>query len=391
MSDSNRSRRRVSFSMSHSIRNIERKLPVNVKVGSTLAAFLLLSGLGQRSLFRWAMAPYMAKLQAAGVLDGESALLPRDVLWRMVVAMGGPLLICAIGTGAILGYLARRRMRPLVRAMRTVSKGQLNAPLPEPPDPDFREVRDAFEIMRVSLSEALFRLERADTQRRRLFSDLSHELATPTSAVLGLVDTLASPALCSSDEDRLRLLTSLEGEALRMSRLVSDLRDLAELDDPDVPFFEEPVQLGARIEETAKRFSDLEGAQLVVEVEECWISADSARVEQVLANLITNARRHTPAEGSIHVSVKARPERAVLVVEDSGPGVPDELVGRLGERLLRLDSSRDRRTGGSGLGLSIVRQIAERHSASLAFDRGGLGGLRATVEFPRITRSGGPP
>jgi signal transduction histidine kinase len=83
------------------------------------------------------------------------------------------------------------------------------------------------------------------------------------------------------------------------------------------------------------------------------------------------------------VRVTSSETSATLVVEYSGPGVPDELLARLGERLLRLDPSRDRRTGGTGLGLSIVRSIAARHDATLTFDRGDLGGLRVMLVFAR--------
>ena len=365
--------------------NLDRKIPLYLKVAAVVGAVLFVSALGQRSLIRWALAPFMTELQASGVVEQEGALLSSAVRPRMVFAIGAPLAACAIGTGWVLGLLARRRMRPLVEAMREVAQGSLGKPLPEPPDRDFAEVREAFETMRTSLSDALDRLAEADAQRRRLFSDLAHELATPTSAVIGLVDTLGSPALCKTDEDRVALLSSLEGEALRMARLVADVRDLAELDDPDVPSFEEPVDLGSRIADTAARFAVLEGARLEVRCEEALISADPARIEQILANLVTNARRHTPPTGRIRVHVSASPSAGTLVVEDSGPGVPEDLLGKLGERLLRLDPSRDRRTGGSGLGLSIVRQIALRHRATLTFDRGALGGLRATIVFPRIS------
>lgn len=364
--------------------SLDRKVPLYLKVAAVVGAVLFVSALGQRSLIRWALAPFMAELRASGVIEREGALLSSAVRPRMVFAIGAPLFACAIGTGWVLGVLSRRRMRPLVVAMRAVAQGSLDEPLPPPPDRDFTEVREAFETMRTSLADALDRLAQADAQRRRLFSDLAHELATPTSAVIGLADTLGSPALCKTEEDRVALIASLEGEALRMARLVSDLRDLAELDDPDVPSFEEPVDLGSRIAETAARFAVLDGALLEVSCEEARISADPSRIEQILANLITNARRHTPPTGRILVQVVASPGAGTLIVEDSGPGVPEELVGRLGERLFRLDPSRDRRTGGSGLGLSIVRQIARRHRATVTFDRGELGGLRATVVFPSI-------
>jgi signal transduction histidine kinase len=360
-----------------------RKLPVDVKLAALLGALFLVSALAQRVLIRWALAPYATELRAIGLIEEHSTLAVGAVRERMLVAIGAPLAACALGTALLLGALARSRHRPLVRAMREVSKGALDTELPEQLDPDFAEVRESFDTMRRALSEALGKLAAVDTQRRRLFADLAHELANPTSAIVGLVDTLGTPSLCEDPQVRARLLGSLEGEALRLARLVADVRDLAELEDPDVPCVREPLDLGSVVAEAASRFGLLEGAPLDVATEPAPILADGSRVEQVLANLVTNARRHTPKDGTVRVRVTSSETSATLVVEDSGPGVPDELLARLGERLLRLDPSRDRRTGGTGLGLSIVRSIAARHDATLTFDRGDLGGLRVTLVFAR--------
>lgn len=360
---------------------VRRKLPVDVKLAVLVGALLLVSALAQRLLIRWALSPYETELRAVGLIEAHSSLAVAEVRSRMLVAIGAPLVACALGTGIVLGALARRRVRPLVVAMREVSKGALDTELPVPLDPDFADVRETFDAMRLALSEALAKLAAVDAQRRRLFADLAHELANPTSAIMGLVDTLGTPALCEDPAVRARLLASLEGEAMRLARLVSDVRDLAELEDPDVPCLREPVDLGALVSEAAGRYALLEGAHLDVVTTEAPILADASRIEQVLANLVTNARRYTPKDGTVRVRVHAKSSVAALVVEDSGPGVPDELLSRLGERLLRLDPSRDRRTGGTGLGLSIVRSIAARHDATLTFDRGDLGGLRVTLVF----------
>jgi len=360
---------------------VRRKLPVDVKLAVLVGALLLVSALAQRLLIRWALSPYETELRAVGLIEAHSSLAVAEVRSRMLVAIGAPLVACALGTGIVLGALARRRVRPLVVAMREVSKGALDTELPVPLDPDFADVRETFDTMRLALAEALGKLAAVDAQRRRLFADLAHELANPTSAIMGLVDTLGAPALCEDPAVRARLLVSLEGEATRLGRLVADVRDLAELEDPDVPCLREPVDLGAVVAEAAARFALLEGARIDVATEPSPILADGSRIEQVLANLVTNARRHTPHDGTVRVRVASSEATATLVVEDSGPGVPDELLSRLGERLLRLDPSRDRRTGGTGLGLSIVRSIAARHDATLTFDRGDLGGLRVTLVF----------
>lgn len=98
--------------------------------------------------------------------------------------------------------------------------------------------------------------------------------------------------------------------------------------------------------------------------------------------IVANATRYTPHDGTVTVTLARVGGTIDLVVDDSGPGVPDTLLERLGERLFRVDPSRDRRTGGHGLGLAIARRIAARHDGEVAFERSPLGGLRVTVTLP---------
>ncbi|HZJ65494.1 MAG TPA: ATP-binding protein, partial [Kofleriaceae bacterium] len=112
------------------------------------------------------------------------------------------------------------------------------------------------------------------------------------------------------------------------------------------------------------------------------VIADAMRVDQALANLLSNAMRYTPSGGRIAIGVEHVAQTVQLTVEDSGTGVPDDVLPRLGQRLLRLDPSRNRTTGGSGLGLSIVSAIVKRHDGTLQFGRAALGGLRVVVTLP---------
>jgi len=109
---------------------------------------------------------------------------------------------------------------------------------------------------------------------------------------------------------------------------------------------------------------------------------DPHRVEQVLLNLLHNARRHAPAAGLVRVTVGAAPGGARVTVDDDGPGVDDALLPRLGERMFRADPSRSARSGGSGLGLSIAARIVALHGGAMRFARSPLGGLRVEFTLP---------
>lgn len=339
------------------LRRILVRFSIAQKAAFAVACVLALVGVGQLLLVRAAR--------------GDQTLI--------VLAFFGPALIGSTFAGLIMALMARRRARRLVQALDAIAHGHLDERLPPAPDSEFVAVQQAFNTMGEALAEARTKLEHADTQRRRLFADLAHELATPASAMLGLVDTLNDPKLCPTEADRARLLTALDGEATRLARLVADVRDLATLDEPDVRVEREPTDLAALARRVVERPPFAGRVEVVGK--DVRVSADPLRLEQVLVNLLKNALRYT-AEGAIRVEVATVGDRARMTVEDAGPGVPDEQLARLGERLFRVDPSRDRRTGGHGLGLAIVRAIVEKHDGTLVFARAELGGLAARIELP---------
>ncbi|MBI5515771.1 MAG: HAMP domain-containing histidine kinase [Deltaproteobacteria bacterium] len=359
---------------------------VSFKTTLLVGTVLLSCALVQALLVRAALRRELAYLGAQGVEVGPRSPVAQRVRPRVFLAMTVPAVVGALVGGFVLSTVVRRRVKVLTEGIQRVAQGDHQARLPRPPDTDLEEVQHAFEEMQLALSGAHKRLAHADAQRRRLFADLAHELATPTSAILGLVDTLASPSLCPP-EDRQRRMEALEQEASRLERLIADVRDLAHLDDPDVPFVRERVDLSGLLRRAAVRLEATPGERPCPTVEvladrEAPAEVDPVRMDQVLNNLLGNARRYTPSAGTIRVSLLEAEGATGFVVEDSGPGVPDEALERLGERLYRADPSRDRRTGGHGLGLSIAQAIVARHQGSLRFGRAALGGLRVEVRLP---------
>lgn len=330
-----------------------------------------------------AMKAGLTAIAAVAVIGlAQAALVARGVpLW---LALGAPLLAAPPFTWAYTRYVVGFRARALVAGFSSMAAGNLETQLPPAPDADLVPVRAAFDKMGASLRELTSRLRRADAERRRLFSDLAHELATPTSTLLGISEALATPALCSTEEERAWLLASFDHEATRLLRLIRDVRDLADLDDPDFRLEPEEVDVAELARKAVDRLNALGAgaASIRCRAGAARATVDPVRVDQILMNILTNAQRHAPAEGIIDLEVSRARGAVRIVVEDSGKGVPDALLPHLGERMFRADPSRDRRTGGHGLGLSIVRAIVERHRGALRFDRGRLGGLRVTCALP---------
>lgn len=295
-----------------------------------------------------------------------------------------PVIVCGICTWLYVDYFVRVRFGVVLAAFSRLADGELDLELPPPPDADVAAVRESLLRMSGALRNLTERLKSADAARRRLFADLSHELATPSSTIVALIDALEKPELAKTDAEKRELVEALAGESARLVRLVSDMRDLGQLDDPDFQLEISSTDLTEVLSGSVRRWKRAHPTHSAISVSTVPVQADvdHQRVEQILFNLLTNASRYVSADQEIRVRLDKADDHPVIVVEDAGVGVPDEMLSQLGERLLRVDSSRTRRTGGSGLGLSIVRAIVSRHGGTVRFDRSPLGGLRVTIQLP---------
>lgn len=357
---------------------------------------------GRRIGWRWPRLPLASRaaLYAGATTAALSTLAlvvlrPSHPIEQLVLVL--PFLVCTPVTYVITKRIVANRARGLTDAYLAFQRGEIDDAEPLIVDPEFRASRLLFLNLARDLLVATRALERRDAERRRLFADVVHEIGTPVSSLLGLADALHRPELTPTAEARARLVLAVSEQSERLARFVEDLRDIAQLDDPAMSLQREVVDLGALIRDVLERFAassverdtfSPEGASTVeraleVDVRErCLLDVDPTRIEQVLVNLLTNAERYAPRTAPIRVSLSREDEAVLLVVEDGGPGVPEEKLPLLGERMRRLDPARARSLGGSGLGLSIVGAIVDRHGGSVAYDRSPLGGLRVTLQLP---------
>lgn len=293
-----------------------------------------------------------------------------------------PVVVCTAAVFAFTRYVHHYRLRALAAAFERLADGDLSHRLPPPPDADSEPVGRAYDHMRLALSSLTCRLRKTDLARRQIFADLAHELGTPVTTTLALTDALGLPEIDASAERRKEFVAALLTEGQRLARLVGDVRDLAELDDPALMLEQCEVDVGALVREVcrSRALAEPQGPRIECEAAEVVMTLDPERFQQVVVNLVSNAQRY--GGGVVRVTLEASLTALTLRVDDDGPGVPEELMPRLGDRLMRADPSRTRATGGSGLGLSIVRAIAERHGGQLSFARSPTGGLRAEVRLP---------
>ena len=227
-------------------------------------------------------------------------------------------------------------------------------------------------------------LRRADQMRRDFVANVSHELRTPLTAIRGYVEALLDDR--SDPEDTERFLEIIARHSSRMERLVSDLLRLARLDARQEALDLAPCDMHqifhtvvADVAQTmeAKR----QHLTTAVDPDACRLSADPAKLHDVLRNLVENAVNYSPEEATIHLEATRRGGTVSISVSDSGPGIPSEDLSRVFERFYRVDKSRSR-PGGTGLGLAIVKHLVELHGGQAAAENRPEGGARFTISLP---------
>ncbi|MCO8275611.1 HAMP domain-containing histidine kinase [Actinoplanes sp. TRM 88003] len=303
-------------------------------------------------------------------------------LLRVALVTGGAVLI-ALGIAGWAGALiVRRTLAPLDRVAATATKVselrldrgevRLAQRVPEPdtdPRTEVGQVGAALNQMLDHVGNALEARHASEMQVRQFVADASHELRTPLAAIRGYAE-LSRRSRAAVPAEIAHVLSRVESEAKRMTGLVEDLLLLARLD-AGRPLGHDPVDLSMLVVDTV---SDAHAAgpghywQLDLPEEPVVVTGDGARLHQVLANLLANARTHTPEGTTVTVGVSATSGAAVLRVEDAGPGIPAELQPNIFERFARGDSSRSRAAGSTGLGLSIVHAVVTAHGGHVSVD-----------------------
>jgi two-component system OmpR family sensor kinase len=254
------------------------------------------------------------------------------------------------------------------------------------------EARGKGEVERLAhaLNNAFDARQGSEGKLRRFVTDASHELRTPLTSIRGYAELLRRGAV-DDPEDRNRAVKRIEDEAMRMGGLVDDLLLLARLDQGR-PVNATSVNLttvaadavsDARAVDPARPVSLDAPALVPVEV-------DEARLRQVLANLLANAREHTPPGTAVDVSVRTSDDDAVVTVTDHGPGLAIDAIPRVFDRFWRADDARGHRSGsveGSGLGLAIVQAITVAHGGRITAANGPGGGAQFTITLPMTSHA----
>ena len=314
-------------------------------------------------------------------LHDVDATLDRLLLIETLVTA---LVLAAI---ALLGlWVVRLGLRPLQKIEETATAiadgGDLSRRIEQADERT--EVGRLARVLNAMLGqiETAFRAREASERRlRRFVADASHELRTPLAAVRAYSELFGRGA-ASRPDDLARSMSGIKRETERMSLLVEDLVVLARLDEGR-PFERTPLALDEVVSEAVETAQTLEPErEIETELTPATVSGDRDRLRQMVDNLLTNIREHTPAGAAARVQLRTVDGHVELAVSDRGPGMTSDDRDRVFERFYRADASRTRASGGTGLGLSIVAAVAEAHGGSASVCSTPGEGTTISIELP---------
>ncbi len=306
----------------------------------------------------------------------ESRFLERQQrnLVVIVISLGLASLLLAGGLSWWLG----RRTRALAGATLRLTKGDYQTRLSERGRDELSSLARDFNVLAATL-------EASRDARARWVSDTAHELRTPLAVLRGEIEAMQDGIRPLNQEN----LTSLAQEVAQLERLVNDLRMLSQSDAGALDIQLAPMNLSEHLENRlsdANRWLEESGLQLTSQLApSVMIRGDAQRLRQLWNNLLDNSCAYTQSPGELSISLASDARDAVIVWQDSSPGVPKSELSRLTERLYRVEGSRNRASGGSGLGLSIASALVSAHGGTLEASTSPLGGLRWTLRFPLFT------
>ena len=351
---------------------------------------------------------------AGAVTVGLSMAGQRDMLQAVTFTVFVSTLIIALVATLLTNYMVSRYFRPLHQIENVASQiaaGDLSKRVPtSPPTTEVGSLSKSLNIMLSNLEQAFSAVELSERKLRRFVSDASHELRTPTAAIRGYAELSRMGGV--GPERQAEVMARIESEATRMGNLVQDLLTLARLDEHRPMVFERTdITTLAR-----NALSDLAVLdpnrplallcledQSLLDVPPITAVVDAEKISQVITNLLSNVRQHTPEGTPVEIAVGYRrwPDKtgrnlrvseasrmpaysrcAVIEVRDHGPGVSPEDARKVFERFYRSDQSRVRTTGGTGLGLAIVSGIVNAHNGTVAMLPTPGGGATVRVKLP---------
>ena len=335
--------------------------------------------------------------QSGNSVVGVMLVIPRSIADNTVPPFLMTIRLAILLVSAIIAVLAaivsilfsRTITRPLAKltgAAHVLASGDYSARVTTHSQSEVGELATTFNEMATRLEKDVDELRKQEFWRRELIMNITHDLATPLTAIAGLGESLVD-GVNQDREDFEATGRIIVRETLRLRRLVQDLHLMAKVEAGAMQPQPKVLRLAAVIDEAlAVLAPEFERANVeplnnvAFDLPPAW--ADPDMLMRVFSNLCDNALRHTPSGGTVVVEARQQGNMLEVAVTDSGKGIPPEALARVFDRFYRADTSRQVRTGGSGLGLTIVRAIVEAHGGTIRAENASQGGARFIFSLP---------
>ena len=297
---------------------------------------------------------------------------------RQLTSVFALVAIAALVVALVLSQVLTRPITELSRTMRKMGKGDLSVRAPVRGSGELRELAENYNSMAAQL-------ERLDKTRNQFVSNASHELKTPLATMKIMLESLIYQPEMPKELQK-EFMQDMNHEIDRLTGIITDLLTLTRMDTGEAEMKREKVNLSALTEETVRLLTpaaEKRGQTLTAWVEEgLTLEGDPIKLNQILYNLMDNAMKYTPDQGTVTVTLKREEKAMVWRVRDNGVGIPEEDLEHIFERFYRVDKARSRETGGTGLGLSIVKQLVVMHGGTISVTSEVGKGSEFVVSFP---------
>jgi signal transduction histidine kinase len=272
--------------------------------------------------------------------------------------------------GLILFAFLTKRLRRMTEIVKKFEEGQLNERLPIRPQDEIGSLAKTFNQMAETIVANMKELKRTDTLRRDLVANVSHDFRSPLASIRGYLETIIMKDAQLNPQERKQYLETILNNTTMLSKLVEELFELSKLDAKQIQINPEIFNLAELIQDVLMKFNpqakdsqiDL---QSTLPSNSPSVYADIALIERAISNLVENALRFTPANGSVKVNITFSDKKIRVTVLDSGKGIADKDLPYIFDRFYRVEKSRSRQGGGTGIGLAITQKILELHGSNI--------------------------
>ncbi len=273
--------------------------------------------------------------------------------------------------GLILFALLTKRLRNMAAAVKNFKEGDYSQRIDDDSDDEIGELASSFNQMADTIVANMAELKQTDQLRRELVANVSHDLRSPLASIQGYLETIMMKDRSLEPDRRKEFLHTILGETESLNKLVHELFELSKLDAREKAPHPEKFSMEELVQDVVAKFQDkAEKSGISLNAftpgELPPVYADIGMIERVLSNLIGNAIEYTPEGGKVDVAIEQKNGEVLTSVDDNGPGIPEEDLPHIFERFYRVEKSRTRNNGSTGLGLAIAKKMIDLHNGDIS-------------------------